>query len=130
MVKIRPLLRVKFPALAATQRNAPNPIEAKVSADSATGYKRGVKPQAATGYKAVAEPVKKAKERPPSVTGYHWRSDGAGWELRRTIFIEGRRTHRYVGHLSKSAYREMKRQHKGAGFAEALADWIAEKVKG
>jgi hypothetical protein len=35
-----------------------------------------------------------------------------------------------VGHLSKSVYLEMKRQHQGQALAESLADWIEQKKNG
>jgi hypothetical protein len=32
----------------------------------------------------------------------------------------------YVAHLSKSAFAEMKRRHRGAALERAIAQWIAE----
>ena len=64
------------------------------------------------------------------MTGYHWRKDGAGWELRKDIYIEDngvrKRKQPYVAHLSRSVFQAMKRQHKGAALERAIAEWIAE----
>jgi hypothetical protein len=32
----------------------------------------------------------------------------------------------YLGHLSKTAFGELKRKHKGAALERAIAEWIAE----
>jgi len=65
------------------------------------------------------------------VTGYTWRKDGAGFELRKAVYdvddtgIRKRRLP-YVAHLSKSVFQEIKRQHKGAALERAIAQWIAD----
>ena len=40
----------------------------------------------------------------------------------------GDRKHKqtYLAHLSKEAFREMKRQHRGAALERGIAQWIAE----
>jgi hypothetical protein len=83
-----------------------------------------------------AEPKKsrlprgKGRARPPKTDGYSWRKEGAGWELRKTVYdVSGtgtkKRRRPYVAHLSKSAFGELKRRHKGAALERAIAEWIA-----
>lgn len=62
---------------------------------------------------------------------YHFRKDGAGWECRKDVYVTGnngerKRKQPYVAHLSREAFAEMKRRHKGAALDRAIADWIAE----
>ena len=80
--------------------------------------------------KTIRMPGQKRIKKPPSVTGYHWRQEGAGFELRKAIYVEEsgirKRKRPYVGHLSQTAFQEMKRQHKGAALERAIAQWIAE----
>ena len=75
-------------------------------------------------------PRQKRQAKPPSVTGYHWRKNTAGWELRKDIYVEEngvrKRKQPYVAHLSRSAFQEMKRRHKGAALEKAIAQWIAD----
>jgi hypothetical protein len=61
-----------------------------------------------------------------------WRKDGAGWELRKTVYIEDGtgskiRKRPYVARMAKAVFQEMKRQHKGAALERAIAEWIAER---
>jgi len=68
------------------------------------------------------------------MTGYTWRKDGAGWELRKSVYDvddTGKRKRRlpYVAHLSKSAFQEIKRRNKGAALPSAIAQWIADHDK-
>lgn len=74
--------------------------------------------------RAVRLPSSKREEKPPSPSGYHWRMNGSGFELRKTVYENGRRRQPYIAHLSKEAFREMKRRHKGKALSEALAEWI------
>jgi len=65
------------------------------------------------------------------VSGYSWRKDGAGWQLRKSIYEPTgtgtqKRRRPYVAHLSKSAFGELKRRHKGAALERAIAEWIAD----
>jgi len=91
-----------------------------------------VKPAAEAKPKKPRLPKEKRRARPPTVAGYTWRKDGAGWELRKSVYdvsdtgIRKRRLP-YVAHLSKSAFGELRRQHKGAALEKAIAQWIAER---
>jgi hypothetical protein len=63
--------------------------------------------------------------------GYRSSQNGAGWDLRKVIWIESatsgkQRKRPYLGHLSKSAFGELKKRHKGAALERAIAEWIAE----
>ena len=80
----------------------------------------------------VKLPNSKKEEKPPSPSGYHWRSNGSGWELRKTVYQNGRRRQPYIAHLSKEAFREMKVSHRKGALPEALAEWIRarEEEKG
>jgi hypothetical protein len=79
----------------------------------------------------VRSPKRKTGSRPPDRPGYTWRSDGAGWQLRKAVYVEsnGIRKRRlpYVGHLSKSAFAELKREHRGVKLEQAIAAWIADR---
>jgi hypothetical protein len=88
----------------------------------ASRSKPWVKPRTDTG-------IKRAK-KPPKPDGYSWRRDGSGFELRKAVYVETdtgikKRKLPYVGRLSKSAFAEMKRRHKGAKLEQAISDWIA-----
>ncbi len=80
--------------------------------------------------KRVRMPVAKRVKKPPSVTGYHWRQEGAGWELRKAVYVEEngvrRRKRPYVGHLSQTAFQELKKRHRGAALEKAIAQWIVD----
>jgi hypothetical protein len=80
--------------------------------------------------KRTRKPGQKRQARPPSVTGYNWRKDGAGWDLRKDIYIEEngvrKRKQPYLAHLSREAFQDLKRQHRGAQFDKAIAQWIAD----
>jgi hypothetical protein len=60
---------------------------------------------------------------------YTWRKDGAGWDLRKTVYVEenGIRKRRRldIAHLSRIAFQELKRKHRGAAVERAIAEWIA-----
>ena len=77
-------------------------------------------------------PASRREEKPPAPAGYHWRSNGSGFELRKTVYLDGKRKQPYIAHLSKEAFQEMKRRHKGPALNEALAEWIEarEREKG
>ena len=84
--------------------------------------------------KTTPKPKGKASARPPRVSGYSWRKDGAGWQLRKTVYEPDgtgtqKRRRPYVAHLSKSAFGELKRKHRGAALERAIAVWIAEHDK-
>jgi hypothetical protein len=84
-----------------------------------------------TGIKRTRKPSQKPAKKPPQPSGYQWRRDGSGWELRKAVYdvsdtgIKKRRLP-YLAHLSKSAFSEMKRKHRGAALEKAIARWIAE----
>jgi len=76
-------------------------------------------------------PKGKKSARRPSVAGYTWRKDGAGFQLRKTVYESDgagttKRKRPYVAHLSKPAFQEMKRQHRGAALERAIAQWVAD----
>jgi len=70
---------------------------------------------------------KKAARKPPAIEGYSWRSNGSGWELRGNAYQDGKRKRPYVGHLSKSAYAEMRRKFKGAALDAELRRWVDQQ---
>jgi hypothetical protein len=75
--------------------------------------------------------VRKTAKKPPSTPGYFFRKNGAGWDLRRDIYVTShdgvkKRKQPFVAHLSKSAFGELKRRHKGAALDRAIAQWIAD----
>jgi hypothetical protein len=93
--------------------------------------KQKAKPASEEKRKKPRLPKEKRRARPPNVTGYTWRKDGAEWELRKSVYVvsdTGIRKRRlpYVAHLSKSAFGELKRQHKGAALERAIAAWIED----
>ncbi len=67
------------------------------------------------------------------MSGYHWRKNGTGWDLRKDVYVTSngmrKRKQPYVAHLSREAFRELKRQHKGAALEWAIAEWIADHDK-
>jgi hypothetical protein len=81
--------------------------------------------------KVVRKPKQKRAAKPPTVTGYHWRRHGAGWDLRKDVYVtshdgERKRKQPYLAHMSREAFGELKRAHKGAALERAIAQWIAE----
>jgi hypothetical protein len=42
---------------------------------------------------------------------------------------EKKRKQPYVAHLSREAFSELKRRHKGVALERAIADWIADHEK-
>jgi hypothetical protein len=81
----------------------------------------------------MGKPAQKRTAKPGAVTGYHWRKNGAGWDLRKDLYVtsngERKRKQPYVAHLSREAFRELKRQHKGAALERAIAEWISSHDK-
>jgi hypothetical protein len=93
--------------------------------------KQKAKPTSGAQTKKPRLPKDRRRARPPKVTGYTWRKDGAGWELRKSVYDVGdtgirKRRLPYVAHLSKSAFGELKRKHRGAALERAIAQWIEE----
>ncbi|MGH9751651.1 MAG: hypothetical protein ACREA2_02620 [Blastocatellia bacterium] len=100
----------------------PSPVSAPNPAPIGTGTAKPAR---------AAKPRSKKSARPPSVAGYTWRKDGAGWQLRKSVYESDgtgttKRKRPYVAHLSKSAFGELKRWHKGAALERAIAAWIEE----
>ena len=50
--------------------------------------------------------------------------------MRKAVYVEEngvrKRKQPYVAHLSREAFKELKRQHRGAALEQAIAQWIAE----
>lgn len=71
----------------------------------------------------------KAMRKPHQPSGYEWRKNGAGWDLRKVVYVESatsgkKRKRPYLGHLSKTAFAEIKKTNKGAALEKAIAQWI------
>jgi hypothetical protein len=89
------------------------------------------KAQTGTGSKRTKKPRDSKAKKPPQPDGYMWRKDGAGWELRKTVYVEDGtgskvRKRPYVARMAKAVFAEMKRKHKGAALERAIAEWIAD----
>ena len=110
---------------------APKPAKPLITADSPALLTGKQTPENAPPVtrKQVGMPKAKNTAKPLSLTGYVWRSDGAGWELRKLVNADGKRKQPYVAHLSKTAYQQMKREHKGQALADALAQWVRERER-
>ena len=82
-----------------------------------------------TRHKKPKLPKDHGLERPPKIEGYHWRKKGAGWELRKDVYIEENgvrmRKQPYTAHLSRTAFQELKRANKGAALEKALSEWVS-----
>lgn len=88
----------------------------------------------ATGGRKTPKPKGKETKKPHQPSGYEWRREGAGWDLRKVVWVESatggkRRKRPYLGHLSRSAFAEMKKANKGAALEKAIQQWIAERDK-
>ncbi len=84
--------------------------------------------------KRTRRPTQKKAAKPVTVPGYSWRKNGAGWDLRKDVYVtsnngEKKRKQVYVAHLSQEAFRELKRQNKGAALERAIQGWIEEHDK-
>jgi hypothetical protein len=93
--------------------------------------KSTAKPPTATSGRKPPKPKAKAAKKTPKPSGFEWRNNGAGWDLRKVVWVESatsgkQRKRPYLGHLSKSAFGELKRQHRGAALEKVIAEWIAE----
>lgn len=79
------------------------------------------------------EPAQKRTAKPVTMSGFHWRKNGAGWDLRKDIYVEEngvrKRRQPYLAHLSKEAFSELKKRHRGAALEKGIAQWIAEHEK-
>jgi hypothetical protein len=81
--------------------------------------------------KRTRKPSQKTAKKPPKAPGFFWRKNGAGWDLRRDIYVTSndggrKRKQPYVAHLSREAFGELKRKHRGAALERAIAQWIEE----
>jgi len=81
--------------------------------------------------KLMGKPKQKRTSKPAPVTGYHWRKNGAGWDLRKNVYVTSndgtkKRKQPYVAHLSREAFQEMKRRHKGASLERAITQWVED----
>lgn len=82
--------------------------------------------------KQSPKPKTGTSRKPPTTSGYEWRKNGAGWDLRKVIYIESatsgkQRKRPYLGHLSKSAFADIKKANKGAALGKAITRWIADR---
>ena len=85
----------------------------------------------ATGGRRTPKPKGKATKKPYQPSGYEWVRAGAGFDLRKVILVDtatgGKQRKRpYLGHLSKSAFADMKKRHKGKSLDSAISAWIAD----
>jgi len=105
-------------------------LSAPKTAQSVTRNEKPAKSSELMG-KRTRKPTRKRAAKPPAVTGYHFRRHGAGWDLRKDVYVTShdgvrKRKQPYVAHLSRVAFQEMKRQRKGAALERAIGQWIAE----
>jgi hypothetical protein len=120
--------------LALNLANNSPPATGRISPSQAAPVSRLIptpKPTTATGGKRTPKPKGKETKKPHQPSGYEWRREGAGWDLRKVVWVEtatgGKQRKRpYLGHLSKTAFADMKKRHKGAALDRAIAEWIAE----
>jgi len=83
------------------------------------------------GVKRIRKPSQKQTKKLPCSPGFFWRRHGAGWDLRRNIYVTShdgvkKRKQPYVAHLGREEFAEMKKRHKGAALERAIAEWIEE----
>jgi len=84
--------------------------------------------------KRTKSPTRTQAKKPPCAPGFFWRSHGAGWDLRRDTYVTShdgvrKRKQPFIAHLSKTAFAEMKRRHRGAALERAILDWISSHDK-
>jgi len=71
-------------------------------------------------------------KKPPTVSGYNWKSDSSGFALRKVVYVTDpdtgirKRKLPRIGHLSKTVFADMKKRHRGAALERAIAEWIAD----
>jgi len=113
------------------QTSASEPVQASAP-NRAQSVTRNEKPAKSSKLisKRTRKPAQKRAKKPVAVTGYHWRQHGAGWDLRKDLYVTSnglrKRKQPYLAHLSREAFRELKRAHKGAALEKAIAQWIAD----
>jgi hypothetical protein len=102
-------------------------VSGSTSPPTDTGISSHVKPA-----KLITKPPRKTVKKPPTVSGYNWKSDSSGFALRKVVYVTDpdtgirRRKLPRIGHLSQSAFAEMKKRHRGAALERAIAEWIAD----
>ncbi len=106
------------------QKNAPTVTRNSSPAKSS-------KPKTKAKPKRAPKLSQKRTKKPPTVTGYFWRREGAGFDLRKSVYVTGnngerKRKQPYIAHLSREAFGELKRAHRGAALEKAIAEWVAE----
>jgi hypothetical protein len=84
--------------------------------------------------KRVRKPAQSRAKKPPAPPGFFFRRHGAGWDLRRDVYVTShdgvrKRKQPFVAHLGREAFAEMKKRHKGAALERAIAQWIEEHDK-
>ena len=91
-----------------------------------TGITSQVKPA-----KLMTSRPSRTVKKPPTVSGYNWKSDSSGFALRKVVYavdpdtgIRKRKLPR-IGHLSKTAFADMRKRYRGAALQRAIADWIS-----
>jgi hypothetical protein len=116
----------------------PDPISHTRNSVEPSQHRAPVKPRKSTpkrstvtGNGKVKKPKGKSTTKPPKPSGYFFRKDGAGWELRKDVYVTGndgvkKRKQPYVAHLSREAFSELKKRHKGKSLDAAIQQWIAE----
>jgi hypothetical protein len=87
------------------------------------------KPSSVTSHKRTRKPKSSKVKKPTATSGFFFRKNGAGWDLRRDTYVTShdgvkKRKQPYVAHMSAEAFRELKRKHKGAALERAIAKWI------
>ncbi|HEY6401208.1 MAG TPA: hypothetical protein VI479_07350 [Blastocatellia bacterium] len=117
-----PQIGYASPLKTATQTAPVKPAKPKAKAPFVTSHGRARKPRASK------------TKKPTASSGYFFRKNGAGWDLRRDTYVtshdgEKKRKQPYVAHMSQEAFRELKRQHRGAALEKAIAQWIADHDK-
>jgi hypothetical protein len=108
----------------------PPPLGPKTAPKKVSQATRAKAPVKSSKTKAKA-PKEKRSSRPPNSGGYVWRKDGAGWELRKTVYVEDGtgskvRKRPYVARMAKAVFQDMKRKHKGGALEKAIAAWIED----
>ena len=107
------------------------PETMRLTAPTDTGISLPVKRSELMPKRTRKSPSKTVK-KPPTVSGYNWKSDSSGFALRKVVYVTdpdtGIKTRKLprIGHLSKTAFGELKRKHRGAALERAIAEWIAE----
>jgi hypothetical protein len=93
------------------------------------------KAQSVTSHERTRKPSQKAAKKPPASSGFFFRKNGAGWDLRRDTYVtshdgEKKRKQPYVAHMSREAFGELKKANKSpAALERAIADWIRSHDK-